>query len=186
MFPGLFEILMLTAIAATAGLACWSDYRRHRIPNWLVASSTAVGLVAHATLHGSAGISTALSGIGLAFLCMLPLWYMRMMGAGDVKLMAAIGAWVGPNLVLNSMILAALLGGVIALAMMLARGNWSAVRANFGVMAVKFSSARSALSDIGSVGSLSKSNGAMPYAIPLSLGTLSVLVCKMTGWWEGL
>jgi prepilin peptidase CpaA len=186
MSPWFFQILMLTVIAATAALACLSDYRHHRIPNWLVASAAGFGLIAHAVQHGLGGLTFALAGIGLAFACMLPLWFMRMMGAGDVKFMAAVGAWVGPQLVLQSMILAALLGGAIALAMMLARGNWSAVRANFGVMALKFSSARSAFSDIGSVGSLGRSNGAMPYAIPLSLGTLCVLVCKMTGWWEGI
>jgi prepilin peptidase CpaA len=123
-----------------------------------------------------------LTGFGMLIL----LWAIRGMGAGDVKFMAAIGAWLGPVMTFYAVVLGCLIGGVIAVAMVVWRRDWHQTYANLGVLLVKVSSRKTAFSEFGSAGSMSRSGAVLPYAIPLSIGTLIVLVSDYSGWWEVL
>ena len=78
-----------------AALACCIDVRQHRIPNWLTFGAAAAGLIFHTVEGGASGLATrsAAGLIGVAmFFCPFALGGL---GAGDVKLMAALGAWLG-------------------------------------------------------------------------------------------
>ena len=77
-------------------MACATDLRTSRIPNLLTFSAAAAGLAWHA-FGGWAPLASALGGLALGLLLFLPIYLLRGMGAGDVKLLAALGAWLGPG-----------------------------------------------------------------------------------------
>jgi prepilin peptidase CpaA len=84
---------MLVALLATATAI---DWRTYRIPNWLSVGGMALGLLGNAAAEGiTSGLLPALAGLALGIAVLLPLYALRLMGAGDVKLMAAVGAVIG-------------------------------------------------------------------------------------------
>ncbi len=113
-------------------LAIWAaqaDVRTRKIPNRLTFPALLLGLATHFALGGREGVIASLAGMAVAGVALLPGWLMRWMGAGDVKLMAAAGAWLAfPHAVIA--VLASLVaGGVIAAVVALRRGVlWTALR----------------------------------------------------------
>jgi prepilin peptidase CpaA len=103
--------ILVLALVLVAGVC---DFRSRRIPNWLTVTAALLGFAANAVTTQLAGLGIAALGLGLAMSVYLPLYLLRAMGAGDVKLMAAVGAIVGPSNWLCIFIAAALVGGVIA------------------------------------------------------------------------
>ncbi len=172
--------LMLAVLVPAAVLASWYDYRSHRIPNWLNAAIAAAGLTAQAAFGGWDGFVHGMAGLGVGLGCLVVLWAMKGMGAGDVKLMAAVGTWLGPRMVGYALVAGILTGGVIALAMIARRKSWSLCMANLSMAAARAGGGLG--NDAGSRPSLASSPTAMPYAIPLMLGTLMVLCCELAGW----
>ncbi|MFP5305657.1 MAG: prepilin peptidase, partial [Gammaproteobacteria bacterium] len=83
----------------------------------------ALGVTLQALEHGSAGASTALTGSLAAGLVLLPLWLLRGMGAGDVKLMAAVGAHLGPVLGVAASLATLIAGGVLGIAVLVRRAR---------------------------------------------------------------
>ena len=110
-------LVLMVAIAAV------HDVRFRRIPNWLVLTGLVLGLGLNTFLLRWPGARASLLGIVLAFLIYFPLYLLRGMGAGDVKLMAAIGAIVGPANWFGIFIISALLGGIAAVFLLLSRGR---------------------------------------------------------------
>lgn len=117
--PGAAE----AALAALVVTAAATDLRRREIPNWLTLSGIAAGFLIHTSLYGWRGLKFAALGFGLAALIFLPLFLMRWLGGGDVKLMAAVAALAGAENLVVVFILDALLGGVAALGVILLRGR---------------------------------------------------------------
>jgi prepilin peptidase CpaA len=97
-------------------LAGWVDWRSRKIPNWLTVSGFAVGVGAHALFGGWRGTLTSLEGAGLALALLLPLVLVRGLGAGDWKLMGAVGALLGPWGLLAFLFVNVLVAGVLAAA----------------------------------------------------------------------
>jgi prepilin peptidase CpaA len=130
-FPpvGLQVILVLLV-----SIAAIYDLRFRRIPNWLVLTGLLLGLGLNAFLFAWSGVRSSLLGIALAFLIYFPLYLLRGMGAGDVKLMAAVGAMVGPANWFGIFIIASLLGGVVAVILLLARGRLRSTLWNIGFL----------------------------------------------------
>lgn len=122
---------LLLALALTAAAF---DIRYRRIPNWLVVTGATAAFAIHIWLSGFNGFKTAAAGLGVAFLVYLPLFVLRAMGAGDVKLMAAIGAVIGPMNWIFLFVFTALLGGVAALVLVLAKGRLGETLRNVGVI----------------------------------------------------
>src|SRR5580704_10848573 len=116
---GTGQILLgiLVAIAAVF------DIRYRRIPNWLVLAGIIVGFAWNVYASGWSGLLRALEGLGLGFILYFPLYLIRARGAGDVKLLAAVGAVTGPGNCLWIFLLTAVLGGVIALILLMFRGR---------------------------------------------------------------
>ena len=181
-----FRHLMLAVIVPAMAFACWSDCRRHRVPNWLNLTLAATGLAAQAAYAGWTGLQTGLLGLLTGFGLLIILWAMHGMGAGDVKFMAALGAWMGPALTFYAVLAGGLAGGVVALGLIVYRRAWFAASANLGVLFAKVGTVKTAFSEFGSAESLSRTTGVLPYAIPLSIGTLLVVVSNFFGWWEVL
>jgi prepilin peptidase CpaA len=92
-------------------VATFMDLRSRRIPNWLVLPFLAAGPVVFGCLHGWHGVGQSFAGMALGILIYGFLFWMGGMGAGDVKLCAAIGAWIGPE----QLLITGLAGGVMVL-----------------------------------------------------------------------
>ena len=99
---------------AVLAVATFTDLRSRRIPNWLVLPFMAAGLVVPALLAGWHGLGQSLEGFGLGALIYGFLAVIGGMGMGDVKLVAAIGAWVGPKQLLFAILITAMAGGLMA------------------------------------------------------------------------
>jgi prepilin peptidase CpaA len=107
---------------AVMGVATWTDLRSRRIPNWLVLPFMAAGMGVSAWQHGWHGVAQSLEGFVLGAVVFGVLFAMGGMGMGDVKLCAAIGAWIGPGQLLLALVLTGLAGGVMALGWALVGG----------------------------------------------------------------
>lgn len=95
------------------------DVRFRRIPNAFVLSTLISGVIINAIFNGFPGVGSSLGGCGLAFCLMFLLHVFGAMGAGDVKLFAALGAVMGAQLVLPTFVVVVLTGGVLAVVSML-------------------------------------------------------------------
>jgi prepilin peptidase CpaA len=103
-------------------VATFTDLRSRRIPNWLVFPFLFAGFVVSGALHGWAGIRHSLAGMALGALLFGVLCALGGMGMGDVKLVAAIGAWIGSAQLLIALVLTAMAGGVLAICWAVAGG----------------------------------------------------------------
>lgn len=110
MDPIVFISLSLALAAASA-----TDLRSQRIPNALTLPLAALALAYHALAGGLGGLWFSFVGLGLGLALMLAPFLFGVMGGGDVKLMAAVGAWLGPVLTLEAFVLTTLAGGGYAL-----------------------------------------------------------------------
>jgi prepilin peptidase CpaA len=109
------DTILNATLFVVLALATYTDLRRRRIPNVLTFSAVGVGLVLNLALGGFEGVRDSAQGAGLGLAMLFPLFMLRWMGAGDVKLMAAIGAIKGPEFVFYACLWAAVFGGAIAL-----------------------------------------------------------------------
>ncbi len=96
-------------------VATFTDLRSRRIPNWLVLPFMLAGVLVSGWLRGWHGIALSLCGLGLGALLFGVLCWLGGMGMGDVKLCAAIGAWIGPAQLLIALVITAMAGGIMAL-----------------------------------------------------------------------
>jgi prepilin peptidase CpaA len=95
-------------------LVAYHDVRYRRIPNAFVLATLIGGLTINLIYAGSGGLLSSLSGCALAFFPLFILHIVGAMGAGDVKLFAAVGSVIGAHLVLPTLLIVAITGGVIA------------------------------------------------------------------------
>lgn len=112
------ESVMVVALAVVLVTAIGTDLRSSRIPNWLTFSATGFALAGHAWLGGFPGALFSVAGLGTGLGLFLLMYCFGDMGAGDVKLMAAVGALVGPYGALLSGLLAIMVGGAYAVGAM--------------------------------------------------------------------
>ena len=121
------ELVLLALVTAAAGV----DLARRRIPNKLLLAGWLVALPLHLmTLQPGAAVLSALGGAGCGFAVFLPLYLLRGMAAGDVKMMATVGLFVGPADAFDVAVLAWCAGGIMALAIILRQGRFLYAFAN--------------------------------------------------------
>jgi prepilin peptidase CpaA len=114
---GLFAGALFTLLMVLAAIG---DVRTRRIPNPIVAVIAVSGLVYSGLVPPSfVGFLRGLGGFATGLACWLPFYAFGWLGAGDVKLFAAAGAWLGPMRTVEGSLIAALLGAVLALLWML-------------------------------------------------------------------
>jgi prepilin peptidase CpaA len=113
--------ILLAILVTTAAVF---DIRSRRIPNWLVLAGLVAGFAWNTAFSpGWTGLARAAEGCGLGFILYFPLYLLRARGAGDVKLLASVGAITGPGNCFWIFFLTAILGGVIALLLLMFRGR---------------------------------------------------------------
>lgn len=179
---GFWELTLLVLIPATA-YASWIDYAERRVPNWLNAALAAAGIAAHAAFHGWSGVGTSLLGLLVGFGLLILPWMMHGMGAGDVKLMAAIGAWIGPWLTLWSFGVGAIIGGFAAVVMILSTGRAVHALTNMQTIMTKMKRLDTAFGEFGGAKTFGATSQLLPYGVPLTAGTWVVLLASYFGGW---
>jgi prepilin peptidase CpaA len=112
------DILIVIALAIALVTATVTDIRNQRIYNWLTFPLILAGLATHTVFGGFAGLKFAAYGFALGFVAMVIPYFMGVMGAGDVKLMAGIGAWLGMEATLTAFLFTCIAGGIYALAVL--------------------------------------------------------------------
>lgn len=116
-------------ITLTVGLviAVFSDLLVRRIPNAVTFGMVIVALALHTWFGQWEGLMFSLAGLLIGLICFMPLYLFAAMGAGDVKLLTAIGAIVGAKVVFIAALMTVIAGGVIALAYITVRGGLPAM-----------------------------------------------------------
>lgn len=118
---GSVEILASVALTAVAVTATWHDFRSRRIPNALVLGGLAAALAIR-LMVGLPALGEGVLGAGLGLAIGLALFAAGAFGGGDGKLLMVVGAFLGPTRFLASLLVIALLGGVLALLEAIRRG----------------------------------------------------------------
>ncbi len=151
-------------------VATFTDLRSRRIPNWLVLPFMEAGLGVSAWLNGWHGVAQSTAGFGMGIVIFGFLFWMGGMGMGDVKLCAAIGAWVGPSQLMIALVVTGLAGGVMAIGWAACRGFLAELFAGSGdlVVGIKQRGLRPH-SDLILSNPLTRK---MPYAPAIAIGTL--------------
>lgn len=157
------------AVAVVMVLALGWDVRTRRIPNALTLSGVVAGLALRAPL-GMAAVASGLAGAGIALLLSLPLFALGGLGGGDAKLLVAAGAFLGPQALFTAALMAGVLGGLMAVAVMIRGKVWIPVLLNCKDLLLNLFT----LGRVGERPSLD-SPGAIkiPYGVAISVGTLA-------------
>ena len=165
--------------------AVWQDVRSRRIPNQLVL----VGLVLAFSLQlvlpagdglfvapfGSIGLLWSLAGFGTGLALLLPMYALRALGAGDVKLLAMIGAFVGPGAVIGIAACTLLAGGVLALVVSMYLGTLKRMLGN-SMHLVTHSVFGALNGQSAAIEAPAAPSGKLPYAIAIAAGAAPYLV----------
>lgn len=159
------------ALLALVGAAAATDLARRRIPNRLLVG----GLVAAAVLHlaGAAPASalwSGLAGAATGLLVFLPLYCARGMAAGDVKLLAAVGAFATPYDVLQIALFTVCAGGLMGLAVAIARGRLRALLVNVGCLLRPWLMRAAGMPALAEP-LTAPSVGSIPYGVAIAAGT---------------
>lgn len=110
------RVIWAVAVLA-AGAAGWTDLRSRRIPNWITAPALVLGIALQSWASGWTGAKSALLGAALGFGLLLPFALIRGIGMGDLKLVTALGAFLGPQALISVLIVTIFLNGLIAMIM---------------------------------------------------------------------
>lgn len=161
-------VVLLVVLAAT------TDLTTRRIPNLLILAALVGALALKVFEPAGVGWSGFLLGTLTGFAIFFPLYLLRGMAAGDVKLMAAVGAFVGPLAVLKIALATCLFGGVMAIIYIACKGKvaatWSSMRALLLPVILRVGGMPAA-----TIGLPKQSVGRMPYGLAIALGTITVL-----------
>jgi prepilin peptidase CpaA len=168
MSPDWTRFVPLAACAALLAGAVWNDVAHRRIPNALVIAGLVVALPLSLAPAGI-GLGSALGGMAGGFALLLPLHVLRIMGAGDVKLMAAVGAFTGFPGVVTAVLITLLAGGALSIAWALGLGRLRQVVHNVRA-GVLLSMADVANHSLLRAGSLPTIEARIPYAVAIAAG----------------
>ena len=152
-------------------IAAYFDIKSRRIPNQLVLAGLIASFVLQINLNGFEGFKAWGLGLLVGFGLFLPFYLLRAMGAGDVKLMAMVGAFIGPLFAIGAVITTLVVGGILAIVMAMYSG--ALVQAMKNVRTMLTVGMYKTLSGGGAqIDAPAASAGSLPYAVAIGLGTL--------------
>lgn len=169
--------IQVAAVLCLVTAAAVTDLRSHRIPNLITGPALLLGILLALLSDGLPGLGAAFAGIGVA----VGVWIVSLltgggMGGGDIKLLGAVGALGGPSFLLQSLTVAILVGGLMALVLALARGRLGEVLSRCGRWIVLRASLHAQVP-------LSTDDPGLklPYALPIALGVLACMLRPLVG-----
>jgi prepilin peptidase CpaA len=175
--PGTIALIAMLLTAAVI------DVRSHRIPNWLTGGGIVVALVfaAVGVAPQQEGFLSSLGGMAAGLAMLLPMYLLRVMGAGDVKLMAMVGAFVGLSHIVPAVLFSVIAGGIAAIA-------FSLYNRAFGRMATNIIDIVQSMAFATMVGQQPTpaltgraSVGKLPYGVSIAAGTIVWLAARLLG-----
>lgn len=173
----LWLIWMVSVVLVVAAVI---DGWKLKVPNWITFPMILSGWAYSAWAFGWPGLMWSVVGTAVGLALLLPAYAIGGMGAGDVKLMAGIGAWVWPAVTFYAFCVSAIVGGVIAVAMVLFRGAWAKHRQQFGVILNEIAVIRDPDKLAAIAAERKSSMMLLPYGIPIALGTIAYFA------WSGM
>jgi prepilin peptidase CpaA len=156
------------------------DGYKLKVPNWLTFPMILSGWAFCAWSGGWEGAAWSLVGTLVGLGLLLPAYAIGGMGAGDVKLLGGVGAWVGGTATLYAFCVSAVLGGVIAVGMVLARGLWIKHRDQFWLILDEVLTIRNPEKLAAIAAQRKPTMLLLPYGIPIAIGTIAYFA------WSGM
>ncbi len=169
--PRMEAVLLMLLVAAAV-----FDVRSRRIPNWLTVSGVVLGVALNTAIgRPQAGAAFALEGLAMGFGLYFILYLLHAMGAGDVKLMAAVGALAGPTNWFGIFVVSAIVGGVMALALAVARGRLKSTFWNMGFIVGEMTRGRPAYVNKAELDVKNPKSMGLPHGAVIAVGTIFFL-----------
>ncbi len=165
-------MLIDALVLAINVIACVTDVRSRRIPNWLTFGAAAAAIGSYLIMGGPRAAGASVFGWAVGVLLFAPVFLVGGLGAGDVKLVGAIGAWLGPAAAVHVALYSAIAGGAMGLIVAAFRGYLRTAFMNLRVIVTSW------WYGIVSVPGLTLADGKGPrlaYAIPIATGTVLTL-----------
>lgn len=128
------QAIPMSIVAAVALVAAVIDIRSFKVHNRLTVPLAASGLLFHTVQSGAGGFAFSLVGLLVGFASLIVFYAMGGIGAGDVKLMSGVGAWLGLWMTLDVIIIAGLACGIYSLVVIIASGGWRRVWTNISIL----------------------------------------------------
>ena len=163
------DAIVVASIAAGVTTAAVIDIRTRRVPNWLTALIASVGILLAASGTGRLSIGASLAGLAVGLLLMLPGHVFGGLGAGDVKLLAAVGALMGPWPIARAFLYTAIAGGALAAAISLWRRQLKATLGRTASLVMSPAAAAPLINQ-------PAANNRFPYAPAVAIGALIVAI----------
>lgn len=162
----------IKVVSAILILAAWIDGRELKVPNWITFPMVLAGLVYSTCVGGWAGLGAGLVGMCVGLLTLMPLYAVGGMGAGDVKLMAGIGAWLGWQITLTAFAVSTVVGAVMAVVMVLLKKNVKHHYENFLLILSEWMVIKNPY-ELSKIAAERKPKMMLlPYGIPICIGTI--------------
>jgi prepilin peptidase CpaA len=164
-----WTIWLVTAILI---LAATIDGLKLKVPNWITFPMIISGWIYAVAMHGWVGLGASLAGTAIGLGLLLPAYAIGGMGAGDVKLLAGVGAWIGVTDTFWAFMVSAVIGGLIALGMVLYRREWSHHKMQFFAILSEIFFIRDP-AQLSTIAAERKPRMMLlPYGIPIAIGTI--------------
>lgn len=170
------SMLLQYTLIAILGTAAVIDCRTYKIPNWLTGPAILIGLSWHMFMNQLSGFVFSLEGAGVGLGLFVILYVCGWMGAGDVKLFAAVGAFLGPVQTISAAIVIALVGGLLAFLVLGFHQGWRKTGLWLWSYIKTMFLTRSAQGVTPEQSTAPK----VPYAVAIGLGTIGAY------WWNPL
>ena len=156
-------------------VAAWIDGKELRVPNWITYPMVFSGLAFCTWVGGWSGLGAGLLGMVCGLLCLLPLYSVGGMGAGDVKLMAGMGAWLGWELTLYAFAVSTVVGAVMAVIMVLRKRVVFKHAANFMTILEEWKTIKNPWELSRIAAERKPTMMLLPYGIPICIGSIAYL-----------
>src|ERR1700730_6879177 len=169
----LFANWPVRLVCALLILAAYIDGKQLRVPNWLTFSMVLSGLVYSGLTGGWAGLGDGLLGMAVGLACLLPLYAVGGMGAGDVKLLAGVGAWMGPAITLGAFVATGIVGGLMALVVDARSGAVARHVAMFHTISSEILTVRDPVKLAEAAAQRKPTMMLLPYGIPIAIGSIA-------------
>lgn len=169
----LLENWHVKLVCITLIYAAWIDGKELRVPNWITFPMVLTGIAYNVWAGGLPGLGDSLLGMTVGLLCLLPLYSVGGMGAGDVKLMAGVGAWLLWQPTLYAFCVSAIVGAVMAVVMVFWKGDFRKHSVNFLMILNEWASIRDP-AKLAEIAAERKSKMMLlPYGIPICIGSIA-------------